>query len=224
MAPSAGRRKGRLPNWVVPAVIVLTVWSFIPLALVARARVTHTAHTRLQIVPDMDKQPKFKTQRANLLFADGRAMRPAVEGAVAYGRADLDSAYTLGRTAAGWTEKLPVALTPELLKRGQARFNIYCSPCHGLGGAGDGIVNARADRLQEGTWIPPSNLTSDLVTGRPVGHIFNTVTNGIRNMPAYGPQIPVADRWAIVAYVRALQRSQHATPADVPPDTRATLH
>jgi mono/diheme cytochrome c family protein len=110
-----------------------------------------------------------------------------------------------------------------VMKRGQERFGIYCTPCHGMAGAGDGIVNARAERLQEGTWIPPSDLSSDVVRGRPAGHLFNTITNGIRNMPAYGSQIPEDDRWAIVAYVRALQRSQHTSIGDVPPELRGTL-
>jgi mono/diheme cytochrome c family protein len=110
-----------------------------------------------------------------------------------------------------------------MLLRGQERFNIYCSPCHGLTGAGDGLVSRRADALQEGTWVPPLTFHGDQVRGRPVGHLFNTITHGIRNMPAYGAQIPAEDRWAIVAYVRALQRSQNATVADVPPDLRAGL-
>ena len=85
------------------------------------------------------------------------------------------------------------------------------------------MVAKRADELLEGTWTPPTSFHSELLRERPVGHLFNTISNGIRNMPAYGPQIPVDDRWAIVAYVRALQRSQNATVDDVPPDIRAQL-
>lgn len=114
-------------------------------------------------------------------------------------------------------------LTPELLKRGQERYGIYCAPCHGLAGYGDGIVNVRAERLQEGTWTPPSSFHDAVVLGRPVGHLFNSVTNGIRSMPAYGPQIPERDRWAIVAYVRALQRSQATKVDDVPAGERGAM-
>ena len=84
-------------------------------------------------------------------------------------------------------------------------------------------MNLRAESLQEGTWTTPTDLASAVVVGRPNGHIFNTITNGIRNMPAYGPQVEVNDRWAIVAYVRALQRARNATLADVPDDARKNL-
>ena len=90
-------------------------------------------------------------------------------------------------------------------------------------GYGDGVVSGRAERLQEGTWIPPSSLHTELVRTRPDGHLFNTIGNGIRNMPGYASQIGTEDRWAIVAYVRALQRSQNATIDDVPPELRAQL-
>ena len=110
-----------------------------------------------------------------------------------------------------------------LLQRGHERYDVYCSPCHGLAGFGDGMVAKRADELQEGTWTPPASFHTALVRERSVGQLFNTISNGVRNMPAYGPQIPIQDRWAIVAYVRALQRSQNATVDDVPPDIRAQL-
>jgi mono/diheme cytochrome c family protein len=110
-----------------------------------------------------------------------------------------------------------------MLRRGQERYDIYCSPCHGLAGYGDGMVAMRAEGLQEGTWTPPSSIHTELVRSRAPGHLYNTITNGIRNMPAYGPQISVEDRWAIVAYVEALQRSQAATVEDVPMELRASL-
>ena len=84
-------------------------------------------------------------------------------------------------------------------------------------------ISNRADRLQEGTWTPPSSFHTDLIRNRPVGHLTNTITHGIRNMPAYGSQIPPSDRWAIVAYIRALQRSQYATDQDVPAEYRSSL-
>jgi mono/diheme cytochrome c family protein len=112
-----------------------------------------------------------------------------------------------------------VKVTPDFLRRGQERFNIYCAPCHGQSGYGDGMVNARAQALMgagvDGTaWTQPQNLIEQKIIDRPDGHIFNTITNGARTMPAYDKQITIMDRWAIVAYVRALQRSQHASAAD----------
>jgi len=174
-------------------------------------------------VPDMDNQPKFGPQSRNRLFADRRAMRPPVEGAVARGALREDNGLYRGAVGGVWVEQIPVAVTDQLLRRGRERYDIFCSPCHGLAGYGDGMVAKRADALQEGTWTPPASLQSELVRGRPVGHLYNSITNGIRNMPAYGPQITVEDRWAIVAYLRALQRSQSATVEDVPPELRAQL-
>ena len=207
----------------MPTISVLVVLSFVPLALIARTRAVKSTQPRLQFIPDMDQQPKFKPQSGNPLFADGRAMRPPVIGAVAWGEAGLDTHLHRGQSGGQWATTFPVPLTEESLRRGQQRFNIYCTPCHGLAGRGDGIVHLRADRLREGTWVPPADLTSELVVGRPVGHLYNTISNGIRKMPGYGAQIPELDRWYIVAYLRALQRSQHATVDDVPPELRPAL-
>jgi mono/diheme cytochrome c family protein len=110
-----------------------------------------------------------------------------------------------------------------LLQRGADRYQIYCAPCHGLAGYGDGIVALRADRLMEGTWVPPTSVHDATVLARPVGHLFNSITNGIRTMPAYGSQIPVDDRWAIVAYVRAMQRGRHAPASVLTAEERARL-
>jgi mono/diheme cytochrome c family protein len=113
----------------------------------------------------------------------------------------------------------PVKVTPEFLHRGEERFNIYCAPCHGMAGYGDGMVNAKAQSLMaigaDGTsWTQPQNLNEQKIIDRPDGHIFNTITNGARTMPPYDKQITIMDRWAIVAYVRALEQSQHASAKD----------
>jgi len=213
----------KLPRWLLFAVVILVVLSWVPLALIMRARVTTSPKPRIHIVPDMDNQPKYKAQSRNPMFADRRAMRPPVAGAVARGAILGDPVLTSGKVGEDWAETIPVEVDRGLLERGRERYDVYCSPCHGLAGFGDGMVAKRADELLEGTWTPPSSLHSDLLRERAVGHLFNTISNGIRNMPAYGPQIPVKDRWAIVAYVRALQRSQNATVDDVPPDIRAQL-
>ena len=213
----------KLPRWLLFTVAILVVLSWVPLALIMRARVTTSPQPRIHIVPDMDNQPKFKTQARNPMFADRRAMRPPVAGTVPRSATLGDPALTNGKVGDDWVEAIPVEVDRGLLDRGQERYDIYCSPCHGLAGFGDGMVSKRADELMEGTWTPPSSFHTDLVRQRPDGHIYSTITHGIRNMPAYGPQIPVHDRWAIVAYVRALQRSQNTTVDDVPPDIRAQL-
>lgn len=213
----------KLPSWILFAVVALVVVSWVPLALIMRARVTTSPNPRIHVVPDMDNQPRYEAQSRNPLFADRRAMRPPVPGTVARG-ADLDRPdVTTGRVGDGWVEANPMPVDQGVLERGRQRYDVFCSPCHGLAGYGDGMVARRADELQEGTWTPPTSFHSDLIRQRPDGHLYNTITNGIRNMPGYGSQIPVEDRWAVVAYVRALQRSQNATVDDVPPAIRAQL-
>ena len=212
-----------LPRWIIYSIIVLVALSWIPLALALRARTVRSAKPPFHVVTDMDNQPSFRTQKRNMMFADRRAMRPQVSGTVAQGHLVEDLSLVRGKDGEDWVTAFPVPVDQVLLERGRERFTIYCSPCHGHSGYGDGAVAMRADALQEGTWTPPSSFHSDLIRSRPVGHIYNTITNGIRNMPAYGPQIPVKDRWAVVAYVRALQRSQNAGVDDVPSDLRASL-
>ena len=213
-----------MPRWLISTVVILVVLSWIPLALAIRARVVKKTEPRIHIIQDMDNQPKVKAQSRLMLFADRRGMRPPVAGTVARGSILGNPALEHGRTADGaWVGSSPVPVALQVLARGRQRYDIYCSPCHGLSGYGDGMVAQRADQLQEGTWTPPTSFHTDLVRERAPGHLFNTITHGIRNMPAYGSQIPVDDRWAIVAYVRALQRSQNATIDDVPEDLRAQL-
>ncbi len=213
-----------MPRWILYTIVILAVASLLPFAFIARARGAKADRTRLRPIQNMGTQQKYLPQSENPLFADTRAMRPAIEGTVKRGAPIDDGAFSTGRGPDGrFVVEFPVPVNRALLLRGQERYNVYCSPCHGLSGSGDGIVARRADALQEGTWVPPLSYHVEQVRGRPVGHIFNTITNGIRNMPAYGSQVSAADRWAIVAYVRALQRSQNATVADVPPDLRAGL-
>jgi mono/diheme cytochrome c family protein len=122
-----------------------------------------------------------------------------------------------------WVTEIPLPVTAELVQRGRLRFNIYCAPCHGRAGDGDGLVSKRANELQQGTWVPPTSLHADHVRTQPVGQLYHAIANGVRKMPAYGSQIPVEDRWAIVVYVRALQRSQNASSTDVPPEELETM-
>jgi mono/diheme cytochrome c family protein len=166
---------------------------------------------------DMHDQPKYKPLAASAFFADGRSARPLVEDTVARGHLDEDVELFTGKTAGGkLVELLPVKVSAELLKRGQERFDIYCSPCHDRTGSGHGMV------VRRGFKQPPS-YHIDRLRQAPVGHFFDVMTSGFGAMPDYRSQITVADRWAIVAYIRALQRSQQATLADVPPEKAADL-
>jgi mono/diheme cytochrome c family protein len=158
---------------------------------------------------DMHDQPRMKPLRGSVMFPDGRSARPFVVGTVARGSLREDQAYFAGRTGDGFVTELPVKVTPELLQRGQERFGIFCAPCHGRTGGGNGMV------VQRGFKAPPSYHT-DRLRAMPVGYIYDVATNGFGAMAGYAAQVPPADRWAIVAYVRVLQYSQHAPLADLP--------
>jgi len=171
----------------------------------------------IHINPNMDDQPKYQTQAESKFFANGQAMRMPVAGTIARGSLHDDVVYFTGKDAKGMLVKTaPVAPTFELLKRGQDRFNIYCSPCHGRMGDGTGMVVKRG-------MFPPPTYHQERIRNIEDGHIFDVITNGIRNMPSYKSQVPVADRWAIVNYIRALQRSQNAPAKDLPADVKATI-
>lgn len=216
----------RLPKWIIPALLVLATIALVPPALITWARASRSDTPRINLVPDMDYQPRYQPQTENDLFLDKRGMRPQTEGTIARGHLGENEAYTRGRENGDWVARVPVPVTETMVHRGKARFEIYCAPCHGLSGFGNGMVARRADLLAESghaNWTPPTSLHDELVVGRADGHLFNTITYGVRTMPAYGPQIPVEDRWAIVTYVRALQRSQNANLSDVPEDVRPTL-
>lgn len=216
-----------MPRPLIYIGLILVSLTLVPMACVVKNWANPVKTTsRIQVVPDMDNQFSFKGQDANPFFEDGRAMQRWPEGTVARGLLRADSQYEYGLdslTDSTFTTTFPVPVTEALLARGQERYDIHCSACHGLGGRGDGMVHRRAEQLAQGTWTPPTDLTTETVVNREHGHIYNTIANGIRNMPAYGHQIPVSDRWAIVAYVRALQRARNATLDDVPEANRRAL-
>jgi mono/diheme cytochrome c family protein len=196
----------------------------------------------IEIFPDMVRQPKVRAQAELNFFADQRGGRQPIEGTVPIGyelpmpndagRA-VDAAgemamharlgfsqgtdyYNTGKMGANWGTGIPMEVNPAVMKRGEQRFNINCAVCHGPLAGGDGIVK------QFGLATVVS-LQDDRIRNMADGEIFNTITHGKNTMMAYGPRVMVADRWAIICYLRALQRSQHASPADVPPDHLADL-
>lgn len=215
--------KPQLPRWIVYTLAIAVVLSWLPFALVAMTRSVRGGDTKVHLIQDMANQPRYNPQAPSTIFPDMRAMRPNMVGTVARGQLWDDEHLYHGKVHGDWANYGPVPISEAFVRRGRERFDIYCSTCHGLVGAGDGPTHQRAVKLVETKWVSPMSLVSQQVCERQDGHIFNTITNGIRNMPAHGPQIPPEDRWAIVAYVRALQLSRSASVNDVPPEKRDGL-
>jgi mono/diheme cytochrome c family protein len=167
---------------------------------------------------DMQDQPKFIPLRPSSFFDDGRSERPLVEGTVARGHLDADTAFYTGKVAGKPVDTFPFPITRAVLNRGQERFNIYCAPCHDRLGNGLGMIVRRGFDHP-----PPPSYHIDRLRQAPDGYLFDVITNGLGAMPDYAAQINPGDRWAIVAYVRALQYSQHASVNDVPADARTEL-
>jgi mono/diheme cytochrome c family protein len=165
---------------------------------------------------DMHDTPRYEAFEASPFFADGRASRSAPAGTVARGWLREDDALYTGKVNGQFVAEFPFAIGHEEMARGQARFNIYCTPCHGRLGDGQGMVVQRGLRQA-------ASYHQDRLREEKVGYLFDVVTNGFGAMQGYAEQVPVRDRWLIVAYVRALQLSQHATVADVPADKRGEL-
>jgi hypothetical protein len=165
---------------------------------------------------DMHNQPKFTPLRESDFYGDHRSARPLVEGTVARGHLDADELLYTGKVDGKDATEFPWPVTSQVLARGRERFDIYCSPCHDRTGGGDGMIVRRGYRR------PPS-FHIDRLREAPVGHFFDVVTNGFGAMPDYRDQVPVPDRWAIIAYIRALQASEHATLDQVPPAEREKL-
>ena len=166
----------------------------------------------------MQAQPYYRPYTASDFFPDGSSARPIPADTVPRGYLqDVGSLFFTGKDASGAdSQEFPFPITREVLERGRSRFDIYCVPCHGLTGDGDGLV------VQRG-FNPPPSYNTDRLRAAPVGHFFDVITHGYGAMPAYADQVPLADRWAIIAYIRALQLSQHAPVDQLPPDARAQL-
>jgi mono/diheme cytochrome c family protein len=163
----------------------------------------------------MRDQPRYDAFEPSAFFADGSSARVPVRNTVARGQ-PLDAHLTSGRVAGDFADSFPFTVTLETLERGQERYDIFCSPCHGLVGDGNGLI------VEYGMRQPTSFHDPDL-RDEPPGYYFALITGGTRIMPSYAARIAPADRWAIVAYIRALQLSQNADPAHVPADILPTL-
>jgi hypothetical protein len=160
---------------------------------------------------DMASQPKKLPLASAVFFGDGRSERPLVEGTVYRGELE-DDALAVDKDS----RVFPLAVTPQLLQRGRERFNIFCTPCHGLDGDGNGMVAERGFRH-------PTSYHTDRLRQAPVGHFYDVITNGFGAMSDYAAQVPPRDRWAIIAYIRALQLSKNAPVSELPPDVLERL-
>jgi len=214
-------------------------WVFLGIGLLTAAfvsvmgvRGTISERRPLMVLPDMDFQPRYNAQAPSPFFRDGRAMRTPTAGTIAFGGDDYDSdagsprqnpdflqadsRYYLGKEGAASVTRIPVKVDLALLKRGRERYDIYCAICHGATGSGKGLMT-------EYGLVGVASITDELHGLMPVGDTFNVITNGKGRMMSLAPQIKVSDRWAIVAYIRALMRSQNAALDDVPPALRGEL-
>ena len=197
---------------------LLLAFASTALALAA-CRGQNTEQPPVHLNPNMDSQPRFDPQSEVKLFEDRRSMRPTEEHTVARGHLKEDETFNYGREGAKYTLKVPIPINEELLHRGQERFNIYCTPCHDKSGSGQGMVIRR-----QAGFPPATNLLDEYSRKMTDGQLYSAILNGKNNMPSYGAQVTdPRDRWAIVAYVRALQFSQNAAMDDVPPEKRAGL-
>lgn len=226
----------RAPRFLTWSAWILVSLLLLPPVYIAKARYVNSPEPRIHPIQDMDNQPRYKSQQPNPAFADGRAMRPPVDFTVARGDWPVDEHWAAGArfvTDPNGTERIEYydgypegfAVTVEVIEQGQTLYNTYCAMCHGYDGHGAGIVHERAverGAVQTG-WRQPTDLNGDNIRQQPHGQIYYTIANGRRTMSPYRNQIKLEDRWKIVTYLRALQRSTAATIEDVPPDKRPLL-
>jgi mono/diheme cytochrome c family protein len=227
-----------MPKWITAFIVASTAFALIPFAIAAKARNSRSSEPHIHIFPDMDFQPKYKSDTAMDLFPDDRANRGEIPGTVARDLFQNDDLFYRGLDNGQWTTAFPKTypddgrafnVDKDLLARGQERFNIYCTPCHGYDGRGAGMVPERV-KASGGVWLarnlveaPDAQGKGGVVIQMPNGQLFNTISNGYNTMMGYAAQIPTGDRWAIVAYVRALERAQNASKDDVPADLQGSI-
>jgi mono/diheme cytochrome c family protein len=165
---------------------------------------------------DMHDGPRYKPLQQSDIYADKRSSRPIIEGVVARGFLKDDDVFYTGMQAGAPVEKIPMPLTDAVVARGRERYNIYCSPCHGVAGDGDGMIVKRG-------YKQPTSYHDPRLRNEKAGYFFDVMTRGFGQMPDYAAQVSPKDRWAIVAYIRALQLSQHASVGDLTQSQRERL-
>jgi mono/diheme cytochrome c family protein len=223
--------KKTMPKWITAFIVASTAFALIPFAIAAKARNSYSAEPHIHIFPDMDFQPMYKSDTAMDIFADGRSNRGEIANTVPRGQLAADDLFFRGLDGDRWLTRFPevypdgrpFVVDANLMTRGKQRYEIYCSPCHGFDGRGNGMVPARVAQ-SGGNWLARNLI--DPAAGSvtmPNGQLYNTISNGYNTMMGYAAQITHSDRWAIVAYVRALQRAQNASLDDVPETQRGSL-
>ena len=197
------------------AIYVLVI---IAVVSVAGLRGGYSTKPPLEVFPDMDRQNKLRPQAANGFFATGRSSQIYVEGTIARGMPYQDTPLNTGRVTGttNFVSTLPVIINKSLLERGRQRYDINCSPCHGSVGDGKGVVTKYG-------MVAVASFHDPRLVKMTAGEIFNTITHGKNLMGSYGANIDISDRWAIVAYLRALQRSRLAVLDEIPENERAAL-
>lgn len=164
----------------------------------------------------MAQQPYYDPYEATDFFADGKSARMPIDGTVAQGHLEADELLYTGKINGELANVYPFPVDENVLRRGRERFQVFCTPCHGEAGRGNGIVVRRGYR-------PPPSFLDPKFADLPVGHYVDVITNGFGAMPSYAAQVPPEDRWAIVSYVQALQLSQSVDINQLPPDRQAEL-
>lgn len=165
---------------------------------------------------NMYDQAKYWPDDPSPFFEDGTSNRPLIEGTVSRSRGEVDPTFFTGQSADGLATELPIELTEALLQRGQERYNIYCAVCHNYSGNGQGMI------VQKG-FVQPASFHEPRLQAAPVGYFYNVITNGFGRMYPYASRVPPEDRWAISAYIRALQYSQNAPVSELPENLRGQL-
>ncbi|HEY1170619.1 MAG TPA: cytochrome c [Verrucomicrobiae bacterium] len=195
------------------------VLAVVSVLLIAGRRGDHSSKPPIEVIPDMDRQPKLRPQAGNNFFGDGKSSQVKVEGTIARGSHYEDNAVNTGKITGttNWVELIPVQVTAQLMARGHERYDINCAPCHGKVGDGKGITTKYA-------MVAVANFHDQRLIEMTDGEIFNTITHGKNLMGPYGANIDIEDRWAIIAYLRTLQRSRLATIDDVPAAARSSLN
>jgi hypothetical protein len=171
----------------------------------------------LSACSNMETQGRYQPLQESAFFPDGRSARPPAPGSLPFGIPEENDVYFTGLTEDGmFVETMPVEISLEMLERGRERYDIFCAPCHGLDGYGQGMI------VQRG-FPAPQSFHIDRIRQAPDGHIYSAISNGFGRMFAYGYRVPPADRWAITAYVRVLQFSQQASMDQLPPDEQLEM-
>ena len=199
-----------LPSSIKAKLWITAGLMLIPIGMVAASWNSTTTQPRVHLVKDMDKQDRFRAQGQTSLFADGRMSRAQIEGTVAEGQFFADASFVSGKDGDNYLTAMPASVEVDaaFLAKGKKQFDVFCGLCHGTTGAGDGLIHERASSLAaqgQAVWVQPTNLLSVRIRDMEDGKIFETISDGFSTMPAYAAQLAPADRWAVIAYLRALQ-------------------